>query len=177
MRAIVVLIGVAGCTVGGVDGPGGGGGGPDAAVEAVDCDLGGEPAVVIAGGGTLQTGFLELPDGAEMEVTLGPQGLYMVTPAIRTRGIYPGHSGSVGSATDPMVGIAIYQGGAQIGGSAEGRFGLTPSAGGNELLQIFSPFSVDLAQYDGQAVMIEATVSDVCGNAVTDTLQVVARLQ
>lgn len=162
-----------GC-VGGVAG-GGGGGGPDA--MPIDCDLGGQAARVVAGGGTLQTGFLELPDGTDMEVTLGPQGLYMVTPAIRTEGIYPGKSGSVGSPNDPEVKIEIFRGGAQIGGSAAGRIGLTPSANGAVLLQIFSPFTSDLGDYDGQLVEIRATVSDACGNSASDTIEVVARQQ
>jgi hypothetical protein len=178
-RAIVTaMLGIAlvGCEVGGVEGPGGGGGGtPDA--MPVDCDLGAQTAAVVAGGGTLQTGFLELPDGADMEATLGPQGLYMVTPAIRTQGIYPGKSGSVGDPNDPMVKISILKGSEEIGGSAASRIGMSPSADGAVLLQIFSPFTVAPTEYDGLLVTIEATVSDACGHTVVDSLQVVPRQQ
>ncbi len=146
--------------------------GPDAA--PIDCTFS-EAASVIAGGGTVQTGFLALADGADMDVTLGPQGLYMVTPAIRASGMYPGRSGSVGDAGDPLVVIELYKDGVQIGGSAQARIGLTPGPSGAELLQIFSPFTAELATYDGQLVTIQATVSDACDRTAEDTLEVRAR--
>jgi hypothetical protein len=163
----------AACTAGGVPpGDDGDDDGPDAA--PIDCTFTTE-ASVIAGGGTLQTGFLALADGADMDVTLGPQGLYMVTPAIRASGIYPGRSGSVGADSDPLVVIALYKDGVQIGGSAAARIGLTPGPSGAELLQIFSPFTAELATYDGQLVTIQARVDDACGRSATDTLEVRAR--
>jgi len=167
----VLALAPAACTVGSAGGDDDVGG-PDA--TPVDCSFS-EGAQVIAGGGTLQTGFLALNDGADMDVTLGPQGLYMLTPAIRTHGLYPGHSGSVGHDDDPMVVISIYKDAVQIGGSAEARIGLTPGPNGAELLQIFSPFTVDLSTYDGQQVEIRARVDDACNRSATDSLMVRAR--
>ena len=170
--AATLALASAACTAGGVPPADDDDDGPDA--MPIDCTFT-ENASVVAGGGTLQTGFLALADGAEMDVTLGPQGLYMVTPAIRVNGLYPGRSGSVGDASDPMVVIELYKDSAQVGGSAEARIGLTPGANGAELLQIFSPFTAELATYDGQLVTIQATVSDACDRTATDTLEVRAR--
>jgi len=159
------------CTAGGIDTtppPGG------ADATAIDCTLS-EAASVTVGGGTEQTGYVEMADGGEMTAVLGPQGLYMVTPSIRTHGLYPGNAGRAGHADDPEVQIEIMLTGSLVGGSATEHLGLTPTASGDERLGIFTPFTGDISQYVGQNVTLRASVSDACGNDSSDELRIIVR--
>ena len=159
------------CTVGGVgddDPPAG----ADAAV--LDCQFSVAPSVTL-GGGSEQTGFVDMADGGEMSIVLGPQGLYMVTPSIRTLGLYPGTAGRVGHADDPQILIEIISSSIVVGGSAEENLGLTQTASGSERLGIFTPFAENAAQYVDQSVTLRATVSDACGKSSSDELGIIVR--
>ncbi len=169
-----ILLTTAACNVGAVDG-GVNPGSADAAGPPAECSSITETPAVVMGGGTDQTGFVTIVEGADMAVTIGPQGLYMVTPSLRTTGLYPGTGGSRGQPHDPMVVVDIYLGELQIGGSAQERVGMNTTATGAELLGIFSPFSGNRDQYDGMLVTLRATVEDACGRTGTAELSVIAR--
>ncbi len=159
------------CTVGGIDpvGPG-----PGADATAIDCQFS-ESASVTVGGGTEQAGFVEMTDGGEMTMVLGPQGLYMVTPSIRASGFYPGTAGRAGHPDDPQILIEIFLSGSLVGGSAEEHLGLTQTTAGDERLGIFTPFTGDVGQYVEQMVTLRASVSDACGSSSSDELSIVVR--
>ena len=157
--SLVIAIMVAGCGCGG-DG------------EVVDCTFDEAPSVVV-GGGTTQTGFLDLNDGADMTIVLGPQGLYMVTPSVRAFGMYPGVSGRTGNSNDPEILIELLDGSTVIGGSARANLGLTGTVAGDERLGIFTPFTEELSTYLGQTVTIRGEVTDACGRSASDTLDIV----
>jgi hypothetical protein len=142
--------------------------------ETIQCDFTGSASAVV-GGGTAQTGFLALQSGAPMEVTLGPQGLYMVTPSVRVQNMYPGESGRTGNANDPEISFEVHMGGSLIGGSAREYLGLTASAGGAERLGVFTPFTADRSQYIGQLVTVSVQVKDACGRSAGGTLDVTAQ--
>jgi hypothetical protein len=148
---------------------GGGDGGPEP-----DCTPGTAPALVL-GGGTVQTGFLALADGDEMIVVLGPQGLNMVTPAVRTAGLFPGVSGSVNGDADPLIEIRATLDSTQIGTTASEHLGLTETPEGDERLGVWLPFDPPLATYLGRIVTLDGEVTDACGRSATDTLDVVVR--
>lgn len=150
--------------------PGTGTGDPNPLV----CDFEG-PAQVVLGGGTQQTGFLTLQDGADMTGSLGPQGLYMITPSVRAKNVYPGKGGSVGDARDPEIVVEAYLGQDLVGGSAQARMGLTMTPDGGERLGIWVPFNGRLDEYVGKTVVLMTTVADACGQTVTDELEVVIR--
>jgi len=162
-----------GCGVGGTT-PGDGDG-ADAAVSHVDCStVTGSPSVQV-GGGTAQTGFVDLQDGAEMVGVLGPQGLYMVTPSIRAHGVFPGEDGRAGNPDDPVVLVETFQSDSLVGGSASEHLGLTQTANGLERYGIFVPFTGDLSEFVGETVTLKATVTDACGNNAVDELNIVVQ--
>lgn len=140
--------------------------------EVVDCAIA-EVASVVVGGGTTQTGFLDLSDGADMTIVFGLQGLYMVTPSVRVHGMYPGVSGRTGNGNDPEILIELLLGATIIGGSARANLGLTANVVGDERLGIFTPFTGERVTYLGQTITIRANVSDACGNSASDELYVV----
>jgi len=144
------------------------GGGDD---EMVTCNFSG-PATALVGGGTSQTGFVNLSDGADMTVVLGPQGLYMVTPSIRVQNMYPGKAGRTGNSNDPEVVVELYLGGELIGGSARENIGLRQSVDGDEALGIFAPFTAELTDYLGRTVTVKGTVEDACGRSTSDELDI-----
>ena len=148
-----------------------GGGGDDD--EPVDCNFSG-PASAQVGGGTSQTGVVNMSDGADMIVVLGPQGLYMVTPSIQVQNMYPGQAGRTGHSNDPEVLVELYMDGALVGGSARENLGLRQTAGGAEALGIFAPFTIDLGDYLGKTVTVRGTVKDACGRSASDDLQIMA---
>lgn len=133
------------------------------------CNFSGAPTALL-GGGTSQTGFVNLSDGDEMTVTLGPQGLYMVTPSVRVQNMDTGQSGQRTSC-EPEVLIEIIKDGSVIGGSAREHIGLTKTANGGEALGVFTPFTAE-TDYLGMVVTLRAQVSDACGNSATDELDV-----
>ena len=157
---VFVLIGT-GCVAGGGDD------------EMVTCDFNG-PAWALGGGGTQQTGFVNLSDGAEMTVTLGPQGLNMVTPSIRVQNMYPGKAGRTGNPNDPTVLVELFINGQAVGGSARENLGLRVSADGADALGIFAPFTIDLDEYLGKMVTVRGTVEDACGRSASDELEILA---
>ena len=148
---------------------------PDAGpAEMVDCTAG-ETASLLLGGGTAQTGFVNLDDGDEMTGVLGPQGLYMVTPSVRSRGVYPGSAGRVGNGNDPLILIEVFRGSDLVGGSAHEHMGMTPTPDGFERLGIFVPFEGNLSDYVGSLVTLRATLTDACDRELTDELDVIVR--
>jgi hypothetical protein len=130
--------------------------------EAIVCDAVG-PVVVDIGGGTEQTGFVPMADGAPMALVLGPQGLYMVTPSLRVRGVYPGVAGRRRDPADPEIAIEAALDGAVIGASAVEHIGLVVTADGAEAAALYVPFSVDRSEYLEEVVTLHADVSDACG--------------
>ena len=138
--------------------------------EAVDCTFT-EAASVVLGGGTTQTGFLALNDGDDMTVVLGPQGLWMVTPSVRARGMYPGVAGRR-DGNDPLIEIKAYLNDVEIGSSAREHLGLTQTANGDEGLGIFMPFTALQVEYLGMSVLLRGTVSDACARSANDELTI-----
>jgi len=141
--------------------------------EGVDCTNTGNPTALV-GGGTDSTGFVPLSSGATMTVVLGPQGLYMVTPSVRTENLYPGEAGRVGNGSDPVVEFSLFLGSTNIGGSAREHLGLTPTADGDEKLGVFTPFTPDISTYINQTITVQVDVEDACGRTASDSLDVVA---
>lgn len=139
----------------------------------VSCDPAG-PASVKIGGGSPQTGFVNLADGGAMTVVLGPQGLNMITPSIRAQGVSPGKSGRMGNAEDPLVALEASEGGSVVGASARARLGLMVTAEGAERLGIFLPFSVDPPRYLNKRLRISASIEDACGRTASGELEVTA---
>ena len=171
---IVCCFALAACDPPPGPGPGIDGDAGAVAPSMVDCAID-EPMFLAVGGGSSLTGFVDLADGADMTGVLGPQGLYMVTPSIRGRGMYPGTAGRVGNADDPQIVIEVLAGGAVVGGSARENLGLTSTPDGYEKLGIFTPFEGNVSEYAGREVTLRATVSDACGNTITDELTIVVR--
>ena len=122
----------------------------------------------------MQSGFGNLADGDPMTVVLGPQGLNMMTPSIRARGVSPGKSGRTGGASDPLVSLEAFEGGSLIGASARSRLGLTVGAEGAERLGIFLPFNVDPPRFLNKRVRIRGSIEDACGRTATSELEVMA---
>lgn len=139
--------------------------------EPVDCSAAG-PASAELGGGTQGTGFIPLSDGSAMTLVLGPQGLYMVTPSVRVRGMYPGVAGRLNHDSDPEIVIEARLDGALIGGSAREHIGMVEVGDAAETTGVFVPFDVDRAEYLGELVTLELEVSDACGRSATDALAV-----
>ncbi len=139
------------------------------------CVVRGGPASLEIGGGTYQTGFVEMQDGDEMALELSAGGLYFLEPSIRAWGVYPGAAGRLGNPEDPEILIELFLQTELIGGSARAHVGLTVTADGAEKLTIHAPFSCALGRstYIDQLVTIYAEITDVCGNTATDTLHVV----
>jgi len=162
--AVLVCFALGGCLGGGDDD------------EVITCDFSGSASALV-GGGTLQTGFVNMSDGADMGVVFGPQGLYMVTPSIRVQNMYPGKAGRTGHSNDPQIEIELVMGGDVIGGSARENLGLRTSLDGSEALGIFAPFTVDRGDYIGGTVTLRGSVTDACGRSASDDLQVVTFLQ
>ena len=146
-----------------------GGGGQQ---QQLPCDFP-EAASLLVGGGSPHTGFIELADGEDMAGSLGPQGLYMVTPGLRATNIYPGKGGRIGHVEDPVVHIRIIDGGANVGGFGPARLGLTATTDGAERLGIWAPFEDNLSKYLGKTVTLEADVTDACDRTASHSLDVV----
>ena len=143
--------------------------------QGPDCSSFTGAASLVLGAGTQQTGYVEIEDGDDMMGTLGPQGLYMVTPSIRAQQMYPGVEGRVRHDDDPMIMIEARIGGETVGGSARTRMGLTIADDGLERLGVWVPFDGDLTLYVNKMVLLRATVTDACDRSVMDTLLVRVR--
>ncbi len=141
--------------------------------EPVNCTPMGSPSAQV-GGGTGSTGFVVLDPGDPMAVTLGPQGLYMVTPSVRVQNMYPGQAGRIGDDADPVVEFSLELGGDNIGGSARENLGLTVTADGAEVLGVFTPFTPDLYTYINQLITVRVEVEDACGGTASASLDVIA---
>lgn len=142
--------------------------------EDIVCEFSGA-ATAVVGGGTTQTGFVTLAPEAPMEVTLGPQGLYMLTPSVRVQNMYPGVSGRTGDANDPNITFELYLNNVLIGGSAREHLGLTAGPDGDERLGVFTPFTAERSEYLGQVVSVEVLVEDACGRTAQGGLDVTAQ--
>lgn len=151
--------------------------GEDGGSTPPDCSALTGSASLVVGGGTTQTGFLSLTDGDDMTAILGPQGLWMVTPAIRAQNVWPGDPGSNSGEYDPLLSLEAYVGGTKIGASANDKLGLTETAMGYERLSLWLPFDMAASAYAGMTITIEGTVTDACGRTANDSLAVVVRVQ
>lgn len=137
-----------------------------------------EVATLEIGGGSLQSGFVPLEDGAEMELTLGPTGLYMVIASLRVSGIDPGMAGRVASELDPLVEIEALLDTTQIGalgvcGTGQEYYGMQTTEYGAELLGVWVSFpTAALDDLVGQTLTLRAQVTDVCGRHASNELTV-----
>lgn len=146
------------------------------AAGGVDCcSLSGMASLTI-GGGTTETGFVELAEGAEMTVILSPSGLWMLLPSIRAHNVWPGTAGSNSAIDDPRIELTLHHGGDRIGGSPKDRLGLTATADGLERIGIWTPFGEEPTSLADMTVTIRGTISDACGRTATDSLDVVVRI-
>ena len=136
--------------------------------------ISGTPTLLL-GGGTQQTGFIDLQDGADMVALLGPQGLFMVTPSVRAHAVHPGKSGRTGNDEDPKIEIQLISGSTAVGGSGINHMGLTETLEGDERLGIWTPFEGDVTSHVGQMITLRGTITDACGRTATDELEVVVR--
>ena len=154
-------------------GVGSGPGEPDATV--LSCEFSQNPEVNIGGGSEL-AGYVPLDVGDDMVGWVGPQGLFMVTPSVRTNGLYPGVNGRAQNhPDDPEVTFETFKGPELIGGSARERLGLTPTAYGDERLAVFVPFWEEISEdvYVNQAVTLIVTVNDACGRQGSTQLDII----
>ena len=143
--------------------------------QQIDCQFS-DAATLLVGGGTQQTGFIELQDGSEMLAALGPQGLFMVTPSVRAHAVHPGKGGRTGNTEDPKIEIQlIAAGGAVVGGSGSNHMGLTQTLEGVERLGVWAPFEGDVAAHVGNTITVRGSITDACGRTAVDELDVIVR--
>ncbi len=137
-----------------------------------------EAATLEIGGGSLQSGFVPLEDGAEMVITFGPAGAYMVIASLRVSGIDPGKSGRLASELDPLVDIEALLDTTPIGalgvcGTGPEYRGMQTTEDGAELLGVWVGFpTAQLDDLVGQTLTLRAEGTDVCGRHASDQLTV-----
>jgi len=123
------------------------------------------PGVGEVGLGNLESGFLELADGADVQVVLGPQGLHMITISARIEHFERPSQGG-GRA---LVTAATRVGGAVVGGNIAH---LIPEAAGEDMVEfvgVRSIFTAEVEAFVGQVADIVLTAHDGCGRKITAT--------
>jgi len=175
IRIVAVAMLMCGCDVGGSFPEENKLGGPDA-MAVTECQFS-EPAAVQVGGVSASGDFEARADGQDMAAVLAPSGFYMLLPSIRARGIDPGQSGSAGQPSDPLVSVDIFKQGVRVGGSTEQRLGLTETAFGYDLVDIFTPLDVPPAEFEGYDLDLRASVTDACGRTASGLLVIHAVLE
>lgn len=120
------------------------------------------------GEGNLATGFLDLPDGSDIQVVLGPQGLHMVVVALRVDAFeLPTTAGGKTRVTG-----AVRQLGRVIGGTVDR---MTPSTIDDAMVEfagIRLIFRDELETFIGQVADIAVTATDDCGREISATRRV-----
>ncbi len=147
----------------------------DAGLACSECDGISELASLEIGGGTYTTGFVELEDGDELRVTLGPAGGLALFLSFRARGIYPGKEGPREHRHAPLSRIELFLEGESVGLRLGGGV-LTDTDQGAERLEAGVLFYSDelWPEILGQTLTVRAEISDECGNFATDELNAVA---
>ncbi len=134
--------------------------------EELEC-LNPEPGVAEVGAGDLTTGFIELDDGDDVSVVLGPQGLHMIVVSARAREF------EMPSQAVIHVEVGIRAGGEIVGGTVAN---VEPSSfidGAVELLGLRAVFIVEeVRPLDGQLADVELVVVDGCGRRLESTRRV-----
>jgi hypothetical protein len=145
-------------------------------VELLELPAGAD--VVELGAGTKLAGWCPIVDHTDMQLELGPSGLYMYTLALKVENMAPGLPGRIGCRHDPLVQTAIFFGAEQVGGSGAGMHaGLTSLPSYDELAGIFTPFSSfdKIEHYIGEEVRLTASITDACGDTATDEAFVIVQ--
>lgn len=137
----------------------------------------GDPAVQL---GTGEIDFSALVDGQDLPIIRGPQGGYHLLGAIRTHDLEPGLDDQLGHPDNPTVTFDVTRGGESLL-----HPGMTPLVQGLEPMsapedpwthQLLNRFVIlDIAdddELDGAAVELGATVDDVDGVHVEQTVDV-----
>ncbi len=146
----------------------------DAGLPCSECDDISEPASLEIGGGSDATRFVELEDGDELPVALGPAGGMVLFLSLRARGIHPGKQGPAEQRYAPLSRIELFFEGQSVG-LGGGRAVLTDADQGAEWLRTAVLFySEELwPEILGQTLTVRAEINDECGNFATDELNAV----
>lgn len=130
-------------------------------VEPLVCRIA-EPATLTVGLGDLGTGFVEIEDGDDVPVVLGPQGLHMIVVSVRLDQF---EMPSLGDQT--KVSIAIRQDGELVGGLAGDLPPTTVAGESVEFLGLRAEFVVaEIEPFVGKRADIVVTVLDGCGRDI-----------
>lgn len=120
---------------------------------AADCPVPAAGAVEV-GVGDLDTGFIEVGDGDDVQVVLGPQGLHMIVVAARLA-----DDGALADGEAARVSVGIRHGEQIVGGTVQD----VPVADG-ALLGLRAVFTVaEVAPLAGELVRVEIEVDHGCG--------------
>lgn len=123
-----------------------------------------EAGLAELGKGDLDTGFIALEDGDEIEVVFGPQGMHMIVVSARIVDFEA--AGAGGTGTD--VSVAIRYGGEILGGTVGQLEPSLETEDGVEFLGIRAVFTVsEIEPFDGVPAEVEMVVVDGCGREIS----------
>lgn len=126
-----------------------------------------EAGVAEVGAGDLTTGFIELEDGDEVRVVLGPQGLHMIVVSGRARDFEMPREAQI------HVEVGVRAGGEIVGGTVANVEPSSFSDGAVELLGLRAVFTVaEVRPLDGQLADVELIVVDGCDRRLESTQRV-----
>ena len=135
---------------------------PAADVEPLVC-VHPEAAVAELGAGDLETGFLPVEDGSDLQIVLGPQGLHMVVVSVRLQGF---EMPPIGQDSSPIE-VAIRHEGGVVGGALEE---LAPTVVDTELVEFVGLRAVfaiaEIKTLDGELADVAISIEDGCGRDV-----------
>ena len=131
--------------------------------EDLEC-LNPDPGIAEVGAGDLTTGFIELADGDDISVVLGPQGLHMIVVSGRVSDF------EMPTRAPIHVEIGIRADGAIVGGTVSDLEPSGSTGGAVELLGLRAVFTVEeVRPLDGRLAQVELVVVDGCGRRVEST--------
>lgn len=145
-------------------------------VDSVDCDaLSTQSQDASLQFGEGETAFVPVEEGHSFTPELGPQGGEHIWVALGTSGLWPGRPGPVGENEAPTVEVSVS--GAESGAMfAPSQQVLDGNVEGAELaglqVRVFRRYVKSLDMFDPGPSTLTATVTDVCGTQVRDSLEI-----
>lgn len=138
---------------------------PAADVEPMACEKP-EPASVNIGTGDKVTGFKALPEGSDIRVSLGPQGLHMIVVAVVLDDFETPKLGAQQSAPH----VVVRHEGQVVAGSIDNVKATTQGEGEVVFLGIRTQFDFDeVDTLFGSLAEVAVTVRDGCGRDIRAT--------
>ncbi len=158
MRAVVIVLGLAGC---------------DPALREACAVLADTPAEIEIGQGT--SGFEPLQDGDVLPIDLGPQGGWHTYGTLRALGVYPGPATTVDQTT-PTLSFTLTADGFTGGYEELPRRLREDPSGSDDALWLVGDLLVldvlDAAEADGAQAVLRARLTDACGREAADERRV-----